>query len=177
MSRETSDVDLDTRGDCEPDDDDWSLVEGSTASATPPDNTSLEEHLRERLAKANLSEAQFRLVVKAVAANGISAPATNAGGVGMPVVQYPQLGFSVSACFLLGSPLPVFLTARGIDRLPYDFRLPNCPTLCNIFHPFDPVAYRMETMIVPDFKVTENVQFTSLSAGLIYTFASRSEHT
>lgn len=31
-----------------------------------------------------------------------------------------------------------------------DFALPTCPAFFNIFHPFDPVAYRIEALINPD---------------------------
>lgn len=44
------------------------------------------------------------------------------------------------------------MTVRGIDTLGEDFHLPTCPSFFNIFHPFDPVAYRIETLINPDFK-------------------------
>lgn len=41
----------------------------------------------------------------------------------------------------------MFVTVRGIDRLGEDFVLPTCPKFYNIFHPYDPVAYRFETLI------------------------------
>lgn len=41
----------------------------------------------------------------------------------------------------------MFVTVRGIDRLGEDFVLPTCPRFYNIFHPYDPVAYRFETLI------------------------------
>lgn len=44
----------------------------------------------------------------------------------------------------------MFLTVRGIDLLGEDFQLPTCPSFFNIFHPFDPVAYRIESLINPD---------------------------
>ncbi|TPP62421.1 SEC23-interacting protein, partial [Fasciola gigantica] len=73
-------------------------------------------------------------------------------GFGMPVVLYPQLGFPLVGLFMLGSPLPLFLTARGIRQLSSEYRLPQCAMFFNIFHPFDPVAYRMETMFDPTFQ-------------------------
>jgi len=42
----------------------------------------------------------------------------------------------------------MFCTVRGID-LSEDFHFPTCPHFYNIFHPYDPIAYRMETMIWP----------------------------
>lgn len=77
-------------------------------------------------------------------------------GFGMPVVLYPQLGFPLVGLFLLGSPLPLFLTARGIRQLPCEYRLPQCAMFFNIFHPFDPVAYRMETLFDPNFQVSQS---------------------
>ena len=44
----------------------------------------------------------------------------------------------------------MFVTVRGIDTLGEDFRLPTCPGFFNIFHPFDPVAYRIETLVNPE---------------------------
>ena len=46
----------------------------------------------------------------------------------------------------------MFVTVRGIDKLGMDFRLPTCPGFYNIFHPFDPVAYRIEALVNPDLK-------------------------
>lgn len=43
--------------------------------------------------------------------------------------------------------IAMFVTVRGIDRLGEDFVLPTCPKFYNIFHPYDPVAYRFETLI------------------------------
>ena len=73
-------------------------------------------------------------------------------GVGFPLVQYPQLNFPVAKFFALGSPIAMFLTIRGVEHLSRDFQLPTCPSLFNIFHPFDPVAYRLEPLINPDIK-------------------------
>ena len=44
----------------------------------------------------------------------------------------------------------MFVTIRGIDKLGLDFRLPTCPGFYNIFHPYDPVAYRIEALVNPD---------------------------
>ena len=44
----------------------------------------------------------------------------------------------------------MFVTVRGIDMLGEDFVLPTCPAFFNIFHPFDPVAYRVEALINPE---------------------------
>jgi DDHD domain len=62
--------------------------------------------------------------------------------------QYPKLTFDVDNAFMLGSPIAVFLMVRN-QRQPLSeaFSLPGCPRLYNIFHPYDPVAYRIEPLI------------------------------
>jgi hypothetical protein len=44
----------------------------------------------------------------------------------------------------------MFVTIRGIDNLGLDFKLPTCDGFYNIFHPFDPVAYRIEALVNPE---------------------------
>ena len=43
----------------------------------------------------------------------------------------------------------MFLTVRGVSKLGVDFKLPTCDSFFNMFHPFDPVAYRLEPLINP----------------------------
>jgi DDHD domain len=72
--------------------------------------------------------------------------------------MYPQLEFPVDNFFLLGSPVPVFLMIRNQRKpLSDDFYLRGCGRVFNIFHPYDPVAYRIEPCIDPrnaDFEPT-----------------------
>jgi hypothetical protein len=72
----------------------------------------------------------------------------SSGGTGVPLVRYPQLNFQPCHFFALGSPISMFLTVRGVDCLGQDFHLPTCAGFYNIFHPFDPVAYRVEPMVI-----------------------------
>ncbi|KAB7498043.1 Phospholipase DDHD2 [Armadillidium nasatum] len=72
-------------------------------------------------------------------------------GTGQPAIIYPQLSFHPKAFFLMGSPVGMFITVRGIDTLGPTFKLPTCERVFNIFHPFDPVAYRIETLIDTSF--------------------------
>ncbi|KAL0269540.1 UNVERIFIED_CONTAM: hypothetical protein PYX00_007241 [Menopon gallinae] len=65
-------------------------------------------------------------------------------------IEYPQLPFQPIALFALGSPIGMFITVRGIESLGKDFCLPTCQRFFNIFHPFDPVAYRIEALVNPD---------------------------
>lgn len=39
------------------------------------------------------------------------------------------------------------VTIRGIDSLGLDFKLPTTDHFFNIFHPYDPVAYRIEALV------------------------------
>ena len=41
----------------------------------------------------------------------------------------------------------MFLAVRGIDNLGADFHFPTCKMFFNIFHPYDPVAYRIESLV------------------------------
>ncbi|XP_055525898.1 proteoglycan 4 isoform X2 [Wyeomyia smithii] len=68
-------------------------------------------------------------------------------GTGQPYIAYPQLLFNPKKFFALGSPIGMFVTVRGIDALGLDFRLPTCEGFFNIFHPYDPVAYRIEALV------------------------------
>ncbi|XP_039282161.1 SEC23-interacting protein [Nilaparvata lugens] len=81
---------------------------------------------------------------------GVSYVTIGKSGTGQPFIRYPQLTFHPKNFFALGSPIGMFVTVRGIDSLGEDFRFPTCPAFYNIFHPFDPVAYRVETLIRPE---------------------------
>lgn len=41
----------------------------------------------------------------------------------------------------------MFVTVRGIESLGENFKFPTCSGFLNIFHPYDPVAYRIEPLI------------------------------
>lgn len=64
------------------------------------------------------------------------------------LVYVPRLEFDVENLFCFGSPVGLFLNVRGqkIDR---SFSLPMCKRLFNIYHPYDPVAYRIEPIVNP----------------------------
>lgn len=70
-------------------------------------------------------------------------------GTGQPVMKFAQLTFEPKNFFALGSPIGMFVTIRGVDKLGMDFRLPTCEGFYNIFHPYDPVAYRLEALVNP----------------------------
>ncbi|XP_072759240.1 uncharacterized protein [Anoplolepis gracilipes] len=89
-------------------------------------------------------------VLKRRLSRRISYVVMGTAGTGQPYIHYPQLNFYPRAFFALGSPIGMFVTVRGIDTLGEDFTLPTCPAFFNIFHPFDPVAYRVESLINPE---------------------------
>ncbi|XP_058422924.1 phospholipase DDHD1 isoform X4 [Diceros bicornis minor] len=79
------------------------------------------------------------------------------------VTQMPALKFKVENFFCMGSPLAVFLALRGIrpgNAGSQDHILPReiCNRLLNIFHPTDPVAYRLEPLILKHYSNISPVQ-------------------
>ncbi|MGH0120785.1 UNVERIFIED_CONTAM: hypothetical protein FKN15_065121 [Acipenser sinensis] len=93
-------------------------------------------------------------------------------GIGQVSINYPQLAFEPETFFAFGSPIGMFLTVRGLKRIDPNYRFPTCKSFYNIYHPvlgridiyhyllffpppmkFDPVAYRIEPMIVSDMEI------------------------
>ncbi|XP_015206228.1 phospholipase DDHD1 isoform X3 [Lepisosteus oculatus] len=75
----------------------------------------------------------------------------------------PALKFKVENFFCMGSPMAVFLALRGIrpeNNGCQDHILPKsiCQRLFNIFHPTDPVAYRLEPLILKHYSNIAPVQ-------------------
>eukprot|EP00250_Pteridium_aquilinum_P016381 c23078_g1_i1 orf=201-2801(-) len=79
-----------------------------------------------------------------------------------PYIEYTKLAFEVDTFFAVGSPLGVFLSLRNIrlgigngkeywqdDGI--DEEMPACKQLFNVFHPFDPVAYRIEPLVCKEY--------------------------
>lgn len=71
-------------------------------------------------------------------------------GIGQVSINYPQLSFHPQTFFAFGSPIGMFLTVRGLKRIDPNYTFPTCKSFYNIYHPFDPVAYRIEPMIVSE---------------------------
>ncbi|XP_063347281.1 SEC23-interacting protein isoform X2 [Pelmatolapia mariae] len=71
-------------------------------------------------------------------------------GTGQVSVIYHTLDFEPVNFFALGSPIGMFLTVRGLEKIEETYQLPTCKGFFNIYHPLDPVAYRIEPMIMPD---------------------------
>ncbi|KAB5581641.1 hypothetical protein PHYPO_G00178100 [Pangasianodon hypophthalmus] len=74
-------------------------------------------------------------------------------GTGQVSVVYHALDFNPVNFFALGSPIGMFLTVRGVEKLEETYQLPTCKGFFNIYHPLDPVAYRLEPMILPDIEL------------------------
>ncbi|XP_061140387.1 SEC23-interacting protein isoform X1 [Syngnathus typhle] len=74
-------------------------------------------------------------------------------GTGQVSVVYHNLDFSPANFFALGSPIGMFLTVRGLEKIEETYQLPTCKRFFNIYHPLDPVAYRIEPMIIPDLEL------------------------
>ncbi|XP_065071105.1 phospholipase DDHD2-like [Rhopilema esculentum] len=70
-------------------------------------------------------------------------------GTGQPTVHYSKLSFEPVNMFALGSPIGLFVTVRGVTSFGINFKLPTCNSFYNIFHPYDPVAYRIEPLVNP----------------------------
>ncbi|WKX96818.1 hypothetical protein Q1695_012899 [Nippostrongylus brasiliensis] len=84
------------------------------------------------------------------------------GGINK-MLQYKdeELKFKVKYLFNIGSPLAVFLVMRGAthtDLLPSKM---NVERIFNIFHPYDPVAYRLEPMFIPEYRHIRPVKLFS----------------
>ncbi|NXI35715.1 DDHD1 Phospholipase, partial [Galbula dea] len=108
-----------------------------------------EQHLLEELylTKQRLRELEERL-------HGLKAST---------IAKPPVLKFKVENFFCMGSPLAVFLALRGIrpgTSGSQDHILPRtiCNRLLNIFHPTDPVAYRLEPLILKHYSNISPVQ-------------------
>ncbi|KAG5233111.1 phospholipase SGR [Salix suchowensis] len=79
-----------------------------------------------------------------------------------PYIKYTKLEFKVDTFFAVGSPLGVFLSLRNIRiglgkgqkywaEENINEEMPACCRMFNIFHPFDPVAYRIEPLVCKEF--------------------------
>ncbi|KAM7524488.1 hypothetical protein LguiA_014390 [Lonicera macranthoides] len=79
-----------------------------------------------------------------------------------PYINYTKLEFKVDTFFAVGSPLGVFLALRNVrigigkgqeywKEENINEEMPACRQMLNIFHPFDPVAYRLEPLICKDY--------------------------
>ncbi|KAL7124629.1 hypothetical protein ABFS83_14G061800 [Erythranthe nasuta] len=79
-----------------------------------------------------------------------------------PQIRYTKLEFKVDTFFAVGSPLGVFLSLRNVrlgigkgkeywEEENINEEMPACRQMFNIFHPFDPVAYRIEPLVCKEY--------------------------
>ncbi|VFQ66803.1 unnamed protein product [Cuscuta campestris] len=79
-----------------------------------------------------------------------------------PHIKYTKLAFKVDTFFAVGSPLGVFLSLRNVrigigqgktywEEENINEEMPACRQMFNIFHPFDPVAYRIEPLVCKEY--------------------------
>ncbi|XP_042484087.1 phospholipase SGR2-like [Macadamia integrifolia] len=79
-----------------------------------------------------------------------------------PYIKYTKLEFKVDTFYAVGSPLGVFLAIRNIrigigkgkeywQDESISEEIPACRQMINIFHPFDPVAYRVEPLVCKEY--------------------------
>ncbi|CAH9071079.1 unnamed protein product [Cuscuta europaea] len=79
-----------------------------------------------------------------------------------PFIKYTKLAFKVDTFFAVGSPLGVFLSLRNVrigigqgqkywEEENINEEMPACRQMLNIFHPFDPVAYRIEPLVCKEY--------------------------
>ena len=73
-------------------------------------------------------------------------------GTGQISIRYPKLDFEPDQLFCIGSPIGLFLSVRGTQKLGHDFTFPTCGGFYHIFHPYDYVAYRIEPLIDPEYQ-------------------------
>ncbi|GAB9465698.1 Phospholipase [Globisporangium polare] len=95
-------------------------------------------------------------------------------------VFFPGLEFEVENFFGAGSPVPVFILSRGdlnIDegRFTPGIKMPKCQRYFNIFHPIDPIAYRVEPLIKQEMHDKAPVQLIQAHAVRGFTFGKIQE--
>ncbi|XP_040609169.1 SEC23-interacting protein isoform X1 [Mesocricetus auratus] len=108
---------------------------------------------KEMAAASESSESRRKLSVGACVSSARVDYESFEVGTGQVSVTYTSLDFEPEIFFALGSPVGMFLTIRGVDRIDENYRLPTCKGFFNIYHPLDPVAYRLEPMVAPDLKL------------------------
>ncbi|ORZ04631.1 DDHD domain-domain-containing protein [Absidia repens] len=75
-----------------------------------------------------------------------------------PDLQVPVLDFPLRCLFTCGSPVAAALIFRGLDYMYY--RPPLRTKMFNVFHPFDPLGYRIEPMLSQAYTSVRPVQLS-----------------
>lgn len=92
-----------------------------------------------------------------------------------PGFEYPSLNFAVEHNFMIGSPVAVFLMMRNkSESSNYShIQLPGCKHFYNVFHPFDPCAYRLEPLMDADSKYIDPVLIPHWKFGLRFHYQTK----
>uniref|UniRef100_A0AAR2LH01 DDHD domain-containing protein n=1 Tax=Pygocentrus nattereri TaxID=42514 RepID=A0AAR2LH01_PYGNA len=64
-----------------------------------------------------------------------------------------QVNFQSKIQLLLVVTSVIIKFLRGVEKIEDNYRFPTCKGFFNIYHPLDPVAYRIEPMILPDIEL------------------------
>ncbi|CCI45575.1 unnamed protein product [Albugo candida] len=91
------------------------------------------------------------------------------GGDSKKGLNFPPLNFIVENFFAAGSPVPVMILSRGeLDieqgHFTAGINMPRCNRYFNIFHPIDPIAYRVEPLIKKEMHKKPPVQLLNAAA-------------
>ncbi|EGZ27650.1 hypothetical protein PHYSODRAFT_554083 [Phytophthora sojae] len=102
------------------------------------------------------------------------------GEVASNGVRFPGLEFEIDNFFGVGSPVGVMILARGdlnIDDGEFTpgIKIPTCRRYFNVYHPIDPIAYRIEPLIKQEMHDKEPVQLMQYSAVKEHTFGQLQE--
>ncbi|KAG1699779.1 hypothetical protein DVH05_012672 [Phytophthora capsici] len=95
-------------------------------------------------------------------------------------VRFPGLEFEVDNFFGVGSPVGVMILARGDlnindGEFTPGIKSPNCRRYFNVYHPIDPIAYRIEPLIKQEMHDKDPVQLMQFSAVKDQTFGQLQE--
>ncbi|OWZ21122.1 PhosphoLipase [Phytophthora megakarya] len=91
------------------------------------------------------------------------------GEVAINGVRFAGLDFEIDTFFGVGSPVGVMILARGdlnIDDGEFTpgIKIPSCRRYFNVYHPIDPIAYRIEPLIKQEMHDKDPVQLMQFSA-------------
>ena len=78
-------------------------------------------------------------------------------------VIFPELNFEVENLIAAGSPVPIMVLSRGDLQIKdgnfqSGLKMPRCNHYFNLYHPVDPIAYRVEPLIKPEMRSTPSVE-------------------
>ncbi|XKL62212.1 hypothetical protein PGB90_002045 [Kerria lacca] len=126
----------------------FDLLSNQPTSPIPEKNDDVDELVHEYDQKLSLLKRRISVVTIGKA------------GTGQPLVKYPRFDFHPRFFFAFGSPIACFVSTRSNEILGEDFTFPTCKGFFNIFHPYDPIAYRMEPLIIPSLSSVKPVQIS-----------------